>query len=380
MSDSDDRSDYSSSSDEELEEVSYNKSQFAPIYLTDHEWFIDLPILFNSSSRRKKDASNFIAPERIRDSTYRCKEYPGGVYIDQFGKVCEDDPRTGIFRRFKTAPIEQLEEHLEHIDDDDDDDEAYDDENNEEEEEDDDEEWNSDDESDENEADEYEDEEDEYVPAPKNNNKKRKQPDDPNDQSTAPQTSKKLKRHQNDSDLTDDCEDEDDNEYELTEEDRKIVRVARPTDRIADLQQDNASHERMLEATQRMAQRRNRSCQLMSTLEIYSDVWDTIRKKRDTSVKINFHANPSFYMTREGEEPSCPLTFTLVKVVKNGAQSKKIKQKRRGFMDCNTSELCCGDANADVDSSTPPSCTYRTRRADEYYAHIRQHFQADQST
>lgn len=54
----------------------------------------DLPRLFNSSKRRKITPQTYRAPECLRDSVYRCQEYPGGVYINKYGAV---DPNQNIF-------------------------------------------------------------------------------------------------------------------------------------------------------------------------------------------------------------------------------------------------------------------------------------------
>lgn len=56
--------------------------------------FTQLPILFNSSSRRKKTIDNYVAPMNMRNKVVRCKEYPFGVYINRYGEVCPNDKRT----------------------------------------------------------------------------------------------------------------------------------------------------------------------------------------------------------------------------------------------------------------------------------------------
>jgi hypothetical protein len=58
-----------------------------------------LPVLLNSTSRRKKTIDNYIAPEHLRKSIYRCKEFPGGVYINRYGEICPEDRRSGIYKR-----------------------------------------------------------------------------------------------------------------------------------------------------------------------------------------------------------------------------------------------------------------------------------------
>ena len=48
----------------------------------------DLPRLFNSSRKRKRSISSYIAPVHLRDTYYQCQEYPDGVYINRYGEVC----------------------------------------------------------------------------------------------------------------------------------------------------------------------------------------------------------------------------------------------------------------------------------------------------
>jgi hypothetical protein len=57
-----------------------------------------LPILLNSSSRRKKTIETYIAPIQLRNTVYRCREFPKGVYINSFGEVCPNDSRSGVYQ------------------------------------------------------------------------------------------------------------------------------------------------------------------------------------------------------------------------------------------------------------------------------------------
>jgi hypothetical protein len=58
----------------------------------------DLPLLFNSSSRRKKTIDNYIAPISLRNNVYMCKEFPQGVFINKYGEVCPEDPRSNVYK------------------------------------------------------------------------------------------------------------------------------------------------------------------------------------------------------------------------------------------------------------------------------------------
>ncbi len=71
--------------------------QEKPIILSPEEFDVTtLPSLYNSSSRRKKNADSLFPS--LGNTVYRCKEFPNGVYINHVGEVCPDDPRTGIYR------------------------------------------------------------------------------------------------------------------------------------------------------------------------------------------------------------------------------------------------------------------------------------------
>lgn len=66
------------------------------IWLDADEYHVELPQLFNSSRRRKKDISN-VYPH-LAAQVYRCKEFPEGVYISEEGEVLPDDPRSGLYK------------------------------------------------------------------------------------------------------------------------------------------------------------------------------------------------------------------------------------------------------------------------------------------
>jgi len=55
-----------------------------------------LPYLFNSSSRRKKDMNSLFP--HLSNQIYRCREFPHGIYINEYGELCPQDQRTGIFK------------------------------------------------------------------------------------------------------------------------------------------------------------------------------------------------------------------------------------------------------------------------------------------
>lgn len=56
-----------------------------------------LPPLVMSTARRKRTLADFRAHPRMYGNTYRCKEFPHGVFIDEYGELQPDHPRSNIF-------------------------------------------------------------------------------------------------------------------------------------------------------------------------------------------------------------------------------------------------------------------------------------------
>jgi hypothetical protein len=55
----------------------------------------NLPTLLNSTRRRKKTIETYIAPVHMRETVYRCQEFPNGVYIDRQGCIQPKHPKSG---------------------------------------------------------------------------------------------------------------------------------------------------------------------------------------------------------------------------------------------------------------------------------------------
>jgi hypothetical protein len=90
---SEEEGDEEGDSEEELE------GELDTIWLTYNEYHNDnLPILLNSTSTRKKTLENYVAPDNIRSTTYRSKDFPAGIWITPFGKLDPNDPRSGIYK------------------------------------------------------------------------------------------------------------------------------------------------------------------------------------------------------------------------------------------------------------------------------------------
>ena len=56
----------------------------------------NLPLLLNGTARRKKTLDSLFP--HLANQIYRCREYPHGVYINEFGEVCPNDPRSGLYQ------------------------------------------------------------------------------------------------------------------------------------------------------------------------------------------------------------------------------------------------------------------------------------------
>ncbi len=79
----------------------------------------DLPWLLNSTARRKKTLDSLFP--HLRGQIYRCKEFPHGVYINDFGEVCPDHPNSGIYQCFPAEADEvEAAENMETEDEDND--------------------------------------------------------------------------------------------------------------------------------------------------------------------------------------------------------------------------------------------------------------------
>jgi hypothetical protein len=83
------------------------------IWLNYHEFHSDnLPILLNSTSTRKKTIDNYVAPENIRNTTYRSKDFPAGIWITSSGKLDVNDPRSGIYKCLAQKSQKLVEEPI----------------------------------------------------------------------------------------------------------------------------------------------------------------------------------------------------------------------------------------------------------------------------
>lgn len=102
---SDGEDDNSTYSDDAVhsDDSNFNGGQPDIIWLTPSEYDSSLPALFNSSSRRTKDINSLFS--HLSDRIYRCKEFPGGIYINEDGQLCPDDERSGIYKRLDIKKV-----------------------------------------------------------------------------------------------------------------------------------------------------------------------------------------------------------------------------------------------------------------------------------
>lgn len=82
--------------DEEMNECNFDDSAIPePIYLDYDDFHGYLPALLNSSATRKKTMDTLFLS--LRNRVYRCKEFPKGIFVNEFGELCPDDVKSGIY-------------------------------------------------------------------------------------------------------------------------------------------------------------------------------------------------------------------------------------------------------------------------------------------
>ena len=82
----------------------------------------NLPRLYNESTRFRRAACGRV-PSNLWGTVYRCKEYPLGVYIDEYGEVIPDHPMSNMYKIVSAAndrPDDENEDYNPSDDDDDD--------------------------------------------------------------------------------------------------------------------------------------------------------------------------------------------------------------------------------------------------------------------
>jgi len=99
-------SDDVSMEDEFSDDADSSSGEEGVVYLSSDDDERKLPLLLGGSSRRPKTIQTYVAPPNIRDTVYRCQEFPAGVYINKYGEVCPADPRSGIFQKRKHVEAE----------------------------------------------------------------------------------------------------------------------------------------------------------------------------------------------------------------------------------------------------------------------------------
>jgi hypothetical protein len=76
----------------------FNFKKMSTIWLSTTEYNCALPRLFNSTRRRKRDITNFVAPEQMRNTVVRSIEFPNGVFVNAYGEVEPNHTKSGIYR------------------------------------------------------------------------------------------------------------------------------------------------------------------------------------------------------------------------------------------------------------------------------------------
>jgi hypothetical protein len=266
------------------------------IYLSDDEFQQNLPSLFNSSSRRKKSIDNYVAPINLRNKVYRCQEYPRGVFIDEFGEVCPNDKRSGLFRPNSERPEYTTSDQVPHdepefvaeTDDDEEDDdeeedygegeEDYGEEEEEEEGDDDDDESFvvSDNEEDE---DQYEEEEEYY-----------------------------------DKESTNNTDEKNEQEHQVTEEKAEEEEEEDLNREIDDLRENNDSMLHYFDNHEKSRKRILRIQKLCRVIEDHIDVWNSVRKTKPNNSRVVISLDSDLHSR---ENPYCKFIFNFPKKKKN---------------------------------------------------------------
>jgi len=311
MSDVGSVSSYSEYSDED---ESVEEGRPATVWLSPSEYNVaDLPSLLNSTAKRKKTLESLFPT--LADRVYRCKEFPGGVYINEFGEACPDDERTGIYKCIGAeAPEDDLPNGAEAPEGDDD--VATEDEN-----------------------DMVHDSEDEYWAQKEAAKRKRSYGSDDDDDD-----------YVDDDESDDEDTASDDTESDDTDGEAAPSAATPSTDANVNLLEhlrsitDEQSRRTDLEHQKRLE--RIRRQKLVRLVEHWSDTWTTLRKsafkkqpsngkrRKNESIEMKYEANIVL-----SEKPECefefhkPFTRTTVTAAMNCTEKSIVCQCSKSFTD-----------------------------------------------
>lgn len=311
--------------DENEDGVSYD-----PIWLDQEEWAVeDLPFLLTGSSRRKKTMDSLFP--HLSNKLYRCREFPGGIYINQYGELCPNDPRSGLYRlrpppQDGEVPAAAGEEEVEDDEDSDNDNRPDPD-------------------------DEYWQQQEQKLQGSRKRRRSEQEDGSESDDDYVPENEEsedELKTVEEEEDDDDGEEEEDypsDPEHEEGDEedhdDEDFKTAADDVGHISSMQ-TQWRHERV------------RSQKLLQLLETYLERWKEIRKhkgRHDKNDLISIACEPRFHCS----QPSCEFTFK-----KKGRQTEIT-----GDLNCATHEVQC-------------ECGLSaTRDMSVLYEHIQSHFVVD---
>lgn len=338
-------------SDSEGAEFSYSDSDdehpgAAAVDITDPEYEREaqkFPSLLTGSATRKRTLESYRAPEKFRGQVIPCREFPYGVYIDHFGKLDPQHPRTHSLRpqpdskrSVRTAddtdiPVRVQDDNprptkrqKRDVDEDEDSEATEDDE--------DDEDVFSEDDN-ENEQD-IEDAED----------------DDDDEEESDPDYDDGSADGGSDDDDDDDDDDEDEEETLEAETNEKEEPTAVKANLVEDLKKREESHHQILNYESKSKQQRERASRLLKFCEHFIERWDELQKRSPADQRFKLDADPRFHCS----DPAC--TFTVTRRGKRPGPKRVVTCS----LNCETCQLVC-------------ACQVTTDQPKTLYQHILDH-------
>lgn len=272
-------------------------------------------------SRRTKTAESLFP--HLKDTLYRCKEYPHGIYINSFGQLCPDDSRSGLYQIDETGEVEQVVASEEDDDNDNVPDEV--DETLEKEEK---EILNRKRKLEEEEEEEYDDDESDEWTVEQEDEDDEEDDEDDDYEEDEPRPSKKRK-----DDITDDEFDGDD-EQKLTQQQRKEAYLKALEDGVKE-------QERMNKIMDEKKKQRIKDQKNLAILDEWTEEWKNLRNRafRKRRALDRTAKNDTIIMTYDAHiltttNPGCDFEFS-----KPGTD-RKITAK----FDCDTATIRCQDS------------------------------------
>lgn len=259
------------------------------VYVSSDDDETKLPTLLGGSSRRPRTLETYRAPVEMRNSVYRCKEFPAGVYINNYGELCPSDSRSGIFQKRKRAEVEDDDVH----------------------------------------------EEDVYHEVRNSTNKRRRITDD--DEDWDDETEEEEDDEEDSSSEVDEIEDDDEEKEpeELVEGQAPLTEEQKRSIYMQKLHSDLSRTDAMETQLQRSRQQMVNAQKLNERLGEYEEEWRRYASKKARGIKFCYESK---FVT---DDPSCEIRF--VQRVESSDESKRAELRvlHRGRMNCVTKQMEC---------------------------------------